>query len=278
MFIALFGAILRLRNILTSFDEFAGNEILSERDYQDYQSFYLDLYAELRVAVDAEKESIIDDVVFEIELVKQVEVNVDYILMLVEKYREERGDGSDRELEALAKIRRAIDSSISLRNKRDLILAFVDSVSVTRTSRRTGAVSSRPGGTRSSTRSSRTKGSTPTRPARSSRGHFVTVRSQQPAQRSPRSSRRPRASRRTTATDSRSRPCSTGSQRSSTGTSLWGKFSDRSCRVCQRPASCVQLPREERRVRGRSPRERGGRDRQSGAAAHLCSALKAYGP
>ena len=48
MFIALFGAILRLRNILTSFDEFAGNEILSERDYQDYRVVYLDLYAEFR--------------------------------------------------------------------------------------------------------------------------------------------------------------------------------------------------------------------------------------
>ena len=59
-----------------------------------------------------------------------VEVNVDYILMLVEQYREERGDGTDREIETLAKIRRAIDSSVSLRNKRDLILAFVDRVSV----------------------------------------------------------------------------------------------------------------------------------------------------
>ena len=126
----LFGSILRLRNILTSFDEFAGNEILSERDYQDYQSLYLDYYGDLRRAAESEKESIIDDVVFEIELVKQVEVNVDYILMLVEQYREERGDGTDREVETLAKIRRAIDSSISLRNKRDLILAFVDRVSV----------------------------------------------------------------------------------------------------------------------------------------------------
>jgi type I restriction enzyme, R subunit len=129
IFIQLFGSILRLRNILTSFDEFAGNEILSERDYQDYQSIYLDIHAELRREADSEKESIIEDVVFEIELVKQVEVNVDYILMLVEAYREQRGDGSDREVETLAKIRRAIDSSISLRNKRDLILAFVDRVS-----------------------------------------------------------------------------------------------------------------------------------------------------
>ena len=67
---------------------------------------------------------------FEIELVKHVEVNVDYILMLVEQYREQRGDGTDREIETLQKIRRAIDSSISLRNKRDLILAFVDRVFV----------------------------------------------------------------------------------------------------------------------------------------------------
>ncbi|HZT94759.1 MAG TPA: type I restriction endonuclease subunit R [Gaiellaceae bacterium] len=130
MFIVLFGRILRLRNILMSFDEFAGNEILSERDYQDYQSYYLDLHAELRHAADSEKESIIDDVVFEIELVKQVEVNVDYILLLVEKYREERGDGSDRAIETRKEIQRAIDSSISLRNKKDLILAFVDSISV----------------------------------------------------------------------------------------------------------------------------------------------------
>jgi type I restriction enzyme, R subunit len=116
-FIQLFGSILRLRNILTSFDEFAGKEILSERDYQDYQSLYLDYYSDLRRAADSEKESIIDDVVFEIELVKQVEVNVDYILMLVEQYREERGDGTDREIETLAKIRRAIDSSVSLRKQ-----------------------------------------------------------------------------------------------------------------------------------------------------------------
>jgi type I restriction enzyme, R subunit len=128
-FIQLFGSILRLRNILTSFDEFSGNEILSERDYQDYQSIYLDYYGDLRRAADSEKESIIDDVVFEIELVKQVEVNVDYILMLVEQYRAERGDGTDREVETREKIQRAIDSSISLRNKRDLILAFVDRVS-----------------------------------------------------------------------------------------------------------------------------------------------------
>ncbi len=42
-FIKLFGSILRLRNILTAFDDFSGNEILSARDFQDYQSSYLNL-------------------------------------------------------------------------------------------------------------------------------------------------------------------------------------------------------------------------------------------
>jgi type I restriction enzyme, R subunit len=130
-FIALFGVILRLRNILTSFDEFAGHELLTERDYQDYQSIYLNLYADFRGSKEAEKESINDDVVFEIELIKQVEVNVDYVLMLVEKWRDARGNGADREMDALMKIQRAIDSSVTLRNKRDLILDFVDSMTVT---------------------------------------------------------------------------------------------------------------------------------------------------
>ncbi len=128
-FIALFGTILRLQNILTSFDDFIGNEILTERQGQDYRSVYLDLYAEFRKEKDSEKESINDDVVFEIELIKQVEINVDYILMLVQKYRDERGDGADKENRA--EISRAIDASPSLRNKKDLIEAFVDRVSAT---------------------------------------------------------------------------------------------------------------------------------------------------
>ncbi|ATE61933.1 type I restriction endonuclease subunit R [Thauera sinica] len=126
-FIKLFGSILRLKNILTAFDDFAGNEILSDRDFQDYQSLYLNLYAEFRSTSEAEKESINDDVVFEIELIKQVEINVDYILMLVERYIKAKGTGQDKEIRAT--IERAINSSPSLRNKKDLIEAFVDSVS-----------------------------------------------------------------------------------------------------------------------------------------------------
>ncbi|WP_448712210.1 type I restriction endonuclease subunit R [Microbacterium profundi] len=127
-FIQLLGQILRLENILTSFDDFAGHEILTERQSQDYRSIYLDLYADFRKDKNADKELINDDVVFEIELIKQVEINVDYILMLVSKYRERFGDGDDKEIRA--EISRAVDASPTLRNKKDLIEAFVDSVSV----------------------------------------------------------------------------------------------------------------------------------------------------
>lgn len=127
-FIAVFGALLRLRNILLSFDEFADNQILSDRELQDYQSIYLDLYQSFRRLVVADRESINDDVVFEIELIKQVEINVDYILMLVAQHRAAKGNGEDREIRAA--IERAVDSSPSLRNKKDLIEEFVDRVSV----------------------------------------------------------------------------------------------------------------------------------------------------
>ncbi|MEV7631902.1 type I restriction endonuclease subunit R [Microbacterium sp. NPDC089318] len=127
-FINLFGAILRLQNILTAFDDFTGQDPLTERQAQDYRSLYLDFYAEFRKDKDADKELINDDVVFEIELIKQVEINVDYILMLVDKLRAERGDGDDKEIRA--QISRAVDASPTLRNKRDLVEDFVDNISM----------------------------------------------------------------------------------------------------------------------------------------------------
>jgi type I restriction enzyme R subunit len=125
-FIKRFGAILRLRNILSSFDDFEGNEILSERDFQDYQSIYLDLYQDYRKHKNADKEDITDDIVFEIELVKQVEVNIDYILMMVEKYRE----SNLKNKSILVDINKAIGSSTKLRNKRELIEEFIKRVNV----------------------------------------------------------------------------------------------------------------------------------------------------
>lgn len=126
-FIKIFGEILRLRNVLTSFDEFEDQDILNERAVQDYKSIYLDLYREMRELNKTGRESITDDVVFEIELIKQVEVGVDHILMLVDRYRKSKGNGEDVEIRE--EISRAVNSSPSLHNKKDLIENFIERIS-----------------------------------------------------------------------------------------------------------------------------------------------------
>ena len=125
-FISLFGAILRLKNILSSFDKFDGNEILTQRQQQEYQSIYLDLYQEWKKKDEVEKENINDDIVFEMELVRQVEINIDYILMLVSKYH----DSNCEDKEILVDIRKAVDSSMQLRSKKELIENFIEKVNV----------------------------------------------------------------------------------------------------------------------------------------------------
>lgn len=124
-FIVLFGSILRVRNILNAFDDFKGNEILASRAFQDYQSRYLDLY-EKHKKPRVDKENINDDIVFEMELMRQVEINIDYILMLVEKYR--ASHGQDKTI--IANIRTAINSSIELRSKKELIEGFIEDINV----------------------------------------------------------------------------------------------------------------------------------------------------
>lgn len=124
-FIKLYGGVLKLRNILHAFDDFVGNEIIRELDFQDYTGRYYDLYDKYRVT-NPDKESIKDDIIFEMELVKQVEVNIDYILMLVVKYH--TSNCTDKEI--LISINKAIGSSSQLRSKKELIENFIKLVNV----------------------------------------------------------------------------------------------------------------------------------------------------
>ena len=121
-FISLFGAILRMRNLLVSFDDFKDKHILSERDLQDYLGRYQDLADEWKnKRKNHESKDITDDVVFEIELIKQIEINIDYILMLVKKYH----DTHCEDKEVLINIKKAIDASPEMRSKKQLIEAFI---------------------------------------------------------------------------------------------------------------------------------------------------------
>ncbi|OMF24599.1 type I restriction endonuclease subunit R [Paenibacillus sp. FSL H8-0259] len=121
-FISLFGAILRMRNLLSSFDEFAGKEIITERDLQDYLGRYQDLRDEWkRKRENGERTDIVDDIVFEVELIKQIEINIDYILLLVKRYHDTHGEDK----EVLITIKKAIDASPELRSKKQLIETFI---------------------------------------------------------------------------------------------------------------------------------------------------------
>jgi type I restriction enzyme R subunit len=125
-FIELYSAILRLRNILVSFDDYKDNEILTEREFQDYHGKYIDLYQKYRKNIDAKKEIINDDIVFEMELIKQVNINIDYILMLVTKYH----DSHCTDKEILETIDKAIGSSLELRSKKELITNFIERMNI----------------------------------------------------------------------------------------------------------------------------------------------------
>ena len=122
-FIRQFGTYLRMKNILDTFDQFEDDktQYISQFTEQDYTSIYLDLRDKYRPQHEGEMVDINDDLVFEIELIKQVEINVDYIISLIEKHRADKGD--DKVLEV--QITKAIGASPALRNKKELIEAFV---------------------------------------------------------------------------------------------------------------------------------------------------------
>ncbi len=123
-FITLFGSLLKSINVLQSFDQFEGQQLLSDGQMQDYQSNYLDLKDKWRKKDKTDKEVVNDDIIFETELIRQVEINIDYILLLVKNYH----DSNCKNKEILVNISKAVSASMQLRSKKELIEAFVASV------------------------------------------------------------------------------------------------------------------------------------------------------
>ena len=123
-FIHLMGEILRLRNILNAFDDFTAEaQIVDEMRYQDYLGWYNTLYEKFRRKPEKhEREDITDDIVFEMELVKQVQINIHYILQLIQQYH----DKNCEDKEIIVKIRKQMDASPDMRDKRDLIEKFIE--------------------------------------------------------------------------------------------------------------------------------------------------------
>ena len=138
-FIKLFGRLLKLRNILSTFDEFdLEHGVVLDKDgeptdekilitgavLQNYSGWYHDLHEKFKVTKNADATTVNDDVEFEMELVKSIQVDITYILDLVLKYHEE--NCKDREIKA--RIGTAIGGSTELRDKRELIEKFIEKV------------------------------------------------------------------------------------------------------------------------------------------------------
>lgn len=120
-FIRLFGTILRALNILLTFDEFAGKEIIDlNGEFLDYRSYYNELHEKYRPK-ERESTNINDDLVFEMELMKSIEINIDYILFLVSQLNGE----SSHDREIVIKVIKSVQASPDLRNKEELIREFI---------------------------------------------------------------------------------------------------------------------------------------------------------
>ncbi len=123
-FISIFGSLLKSINVLQAFDQFEGKALLTDGEMQDYQSHYLDLRDKWRKKIHGDKEVVNDDLIFETELIRQVEINIDYILMLVQQYH----DSNCKDKELLVSISKAIGASMNLRSKKELIESFIATV------------------------------------------------------------------------------------------------------------------------------------------------------
>lgn len=121
-FIKLFGTILRALNLLLTFDEFEGKEIIDlNGNFLDYRSFYNEFYDKYR-RKGGKGVNINDDLVFEMELMKSIEINIDYILFLVSQLT--GNESSDREI--VIKAMKSVQASPDLRNKEELIREFIE--------------------------------------------------------------------------------------------------------------------------------------------------------
>ena len=123
-FIKAFRNIMRLKNILDSFSDFKWSDLsMSEQQFEDYKSKYLDMYEEIKTKTEKEKVSILEDVDFELELIHKDEINVVYILQLLARYKD--ADEKDKQTHK-NNIMTIINGQAHLRSKKELIEKFIN--------------------------------------------------------------------------------------------------------------------------------------------------------
>ncbi len=126
-FIKAFRQLIRTLNKLKPFADFTWEDLnLSEQEFEDFKSKYLDIYDRSHED-EAEVASILDEVDFELELIHRDEVNVAYILQLLGDIQEKRrteGDSADTQ-KAIQNVLDMLGNETQLRSKRELIERFI---------------------------------------------------------------------------------------------------------------------------------------------------------
>ena len=124
MFIKMFRELLRVKNTLSYFVDFSFEDLgITEQDFNDYKSKYLDLYESLKNTSAKEKDSILNDVDFEVELVHRDDVNVYYILTMLSQMVKIDNDVFAKKRKVITDI---LAGELNLRSKRELIEKFID--------------------------------------------------------------------------------------------------------------------------------------------------------
>lgn len=125
-FVTRFRELLKLKNVLTTFTDYKEGDLsLTEQGFEDYKSKYLDIYERVKHENAKEKDSILNDVDFEIVLIHRDQINVAYIILLLTEWLKTGGNGKKGE-----RIKKQIDDYLSgeiqLRSKRQLIEQFIE--------------------------------------------------------------------------------------------------------------------------------------------------------
>lgn len=124
-FVKAFRDLLRIKSSLETFAEFSFEDLgISEQEFFDYQSKYLDVYEDRKNKDAKELESILDQIDFELELIGRDVVNFDYIIKLIAGLKDITSDiVREKKTEEILKI---FDRDIKLRKKKDLIRKFIE--------------------------------------------------------------------------------------------------------------------------------------------------------
>ena len=122
-FVQGFRELIRLQNMLSAFVDFDLEQTaMQEQEFADYKSKYLDLYEKVRQNRKLNKTSVLEEVDFDLELIQRDEINVVYILQLLQKAA---SASAEKRSLAIERLLQQLQAEVSLRSKKDLIEKFI---------------------------------------------------------------------------------------------------------------------------------------------------------